>query len=270
MTAPRHPHEIVEANLRHAMAFYARTQAGGEARELPGVLAVSCGMDYPVFNSALLRSPVPGADGDLSSRLAMASIHFRALGVGWSYWICHDLLDERSLKQLRESCYAYRLEPVVTAPGMLVREWKAPARALPEVEVREVRGAAARTAFAHLIASIFELPFQMTMNMYGTEAAWTEEYAGFLGYVDGKPVTTAMVNISNGCCGYYSVGTAPGYRRRGYAEAVMREAERQMRKRLPFECSVLQSSTVGRRLYEQMGFREVTRFSVFRSVPGKK
>ena len=40
-----------------------------------------------------------------------------------------------------------------------------------------------------------------------------------------------------------------------------------MRDRLHFDACVLQSSTVGRRLYEQMGFREVTRFSVFRSVP---
>ncbi len=270
MKGRQHAYEHVEANLRHAMAFYARAQSGGETRELPGVLTVSCGLNYPVFNSALLRSPVPGVDGDLSSRLAMASIQFRALGVGWSYWICHDLLDERSLRGLRRSCQTYGLEPVVTAPGMLVEGWRPPARPLPAVEVREVRDAATRTAFAHLIATIFDLPFQMTMNMYGNEAAWTEEYAGFLGYVDGKPVTTAMVNISNGSCGYYSVGTAPGYRRRGYAEAVMREADREMRKRLPFEFSVLQSSTVGRRLYEQMGFREVTRFSVFRSVPATK
>jgi hypothetical protein len=41
-----------------------------------------------------------------------------------------------------------------------------------------------------------------------------------------------------------------------------------VRERLECDGLVLQSSAAGRRLYDQMGFREVTRFSVFRSVPG--
>lgn len=268
MLIDRQPYELVDRNLRHAMAFYAGSHPQGQVREMPGVDAISCGWNYPVFNSALLTSPVPGADGDLSNRIAMPSIFFRALGVGWSYWMCHDLLDPESLRHLREACYTYGMDPVLTAPGMYAEALRPPIHAAPAMEIREVCDAASRLEFAHMVSIIFDLPFPMTTHIYGPEECWTPAYAGFIGYVGERPVTIAMVAVTDSCCGFYSVGTVASHRRRGYAEAVMREARQQMSKRLPVDSCVLQSSTAGRRLYEQMGFREVTRFSVFRSMPG--
>ncbi|MFN0104103.1 MAG: GNAT family N-acetyltransferase [Bryobacteraceae bacterium] len=268
MLTDRRPSQLVEQNLRHAMAFFAGSHSAGEVREIPGITAISCGWNYPVFNSALLTSRVLGVDGGLGARLAMASMYFRALGMGWSYWACHDLLDDASLRQLRESCYTYGLEPVLTAPGMFAEELAPPTRLGLPIEVREVCDASSRLAFAHLVSVIFDLPFQMTMHVYGSESCWKSGYAAFIGYAGERPVTITMITVADGCCGFYSVGTVPGYRRRGYAEFVMREAYRQIGNRLNFNSCVLQSSTAGRRLYEQMGFREVTRFSVFRSAPG--
>ena len=266
MMRDRPPYELVDRNLRHAMAFYSRSHPDGQVRQMPGVSAISSGWNYPVFNSALLCSPVPGVDGDLSSRIAMASIFFRALGMGWSYWACHDLLDANALRHLRDTCYSYGMDPVVTAPGMYAETLNPCKFPAPELDVREVTDAASRIAFAHLVSTIFDLPFQMTMHIYGRKECWTDEYAAFIGYFQDRPVTISMVNVSEACCGFYSVGTVAGHRRRGYAETVMRVAHQTMRNRLPFDTCVLQSSTVGRRLYEQMGFREVTRYSVFRSA----
>lgn len=266
MVTDRPPYELVERNLRHAMAFFSRCHPSGQVREMPGITGISCGWNYPVFNSALLSARVPGVDGELTARLAMASIYFRSIGVGWSYWACHDLLDARALREIKETCYAYGLDPVLTAPGMFAQELLPRARPTPTIEIREVHDGQSRLAFAHLISTIFDLPFQMTMHIYGPAECWTPDYAGFIGYVGERPVSVTMVNVTDECCGFYSVGTVSGHRRRGYAEAVMRAAHVQMRQRFPFKSCVLQSSTVGRRLYEQMGFREVTRFSVFRSV----
>jgi len=233
---------------------------------MPGVSAISCGWNYPVFNSALLTSPVPGVDGGLGSRLSMAAIYFRALAMGWSYWVCHDHLDVTTLTSLRDTCYTYGMEPILTAPGMYTDRLAPPRRPLMPIEVREVSDSTSKLTFAHLVSVIFDLPYQMTLDVYGCNQCWTAENAGFIGYVEGRPVTISMICVAGSSCGFYSVGTLPGYRRRGYAETLMREAHQTMRNRLQFEACVLQSSTVGRRLYEQMGFREVTRFSVFRSA----
>ena len=268
MLTDRRSFQLVERNLRHAMAFYAGSHSTGEVREMPGVAAISCGWNYPVFNSALLTSEVPGDDGELGSRLAMASIYFRALDMGWSYWVCHDLLDTATLRRLRDTCYTYGMEPVLTAPGMFTEELAPPMRPDPAIQIKEVCDESLRLAFAHLVSLIFDLPFQMTLNIYGSNACWGQENAAFIGYFEDRPVTVAMACVSGSCCGFYSVGTLAGYRRRGYAETVMRHAHRTMRNRLHVDSFVLQSSTAGRRLYEQLGFREVTRFSVFRSAPG--
>jgi len=267
MLTDRQPYQLVERNLRHAMAFYAGSHTTGEVRQMPGVAAISCGRNYPVFNSALLTSAVPGIDGGMSSRLAMASIYFRALEMGWSYWACHDLLDSHSLRLLRDTCQTYGMEPVLTAPGMLTSDLTPPQRPGLPIRIREVGDQPSRLAFAHLVSLIFDLPFQMTLHMYGSNTCWTTENAGFIGYHEDRPVSIAMACVSDSCCGFYSVGTLPGYRRQGFAETVMRHAHEAMRNRLQFDACVLQSSTAGRRLYEQMGFREVTRFSVFRSRP---
>jgi ribosomal protein S18 acetylase RimI-like enzyme len=249
------------------MEFYAGANEGGVVRKFSGVDAISCGRNYAIFNSAMLSSPV-GGEGVLSARIAIPSIFFRALGVGWSYWVCHDLLDGTSLSELRETCRAYGMEQVLTAPGMWAPSFASAIRRAPPIDVREVTDASGRLTFCHLVSTIFDLPFQMTMNVYGNAASWREGYYAFIGYVRDHPLSIAMLNVNGGCCGFYSVGTLPGYRRKGYAEAVMREAYARVRERLECDGLVLQSSAAGRRLYDQMGFREVTRFSVFRSVPG--
>ena len=160
------------------------------------------------------------------------------------------------------------MDPVVTAPGMYTDVLHPAHLPAAPISVKEVCDASSRLTFSHLVSTIFDLPFQMTMHVYGREESWSSEYAGFIGYFEERPVTIAMLNVSDSCCGFYSVGTVPGYRRRGFAETVMRVGHERMRNRLYFDSCVLQSSTVGRRLYEQMGFREVTRFSVFRASSG--
>jgi hypothetical protein len=134
------------------MAFYAGSSELGEARAMAGIDVVHCGWNYPVFNSALLSAPVPAGGSTFETRLAMASIYFRALGVGWSYWVCHDFLEEKALRHLRDSCYTYALDPVITAPGMYVRELLPARHAARPLEVREVKNNSGRMEFAHLVS----------------------------------------------------------------------------------------------------------------------
>jgi ribosomal protein S18 acetylase RimI-like enzyme len=265
MLATAKPYQLVEENLRHAMEFYVRVSAAGQVKEFPGVEAISCGRDYPVFNSALLRSQVPSEDGLLAARLAFPASYFRNLGIGWSYWFCHDMLDAATLREIGPACSSRGMEQVLTAPGMLAEALLPPERKPAKLEIREVDDAPTRLAFSHLVSMIFDLPFQMTLTVYGHSGIWSDQYAGFIGYAADRPAAIAMMNYSGGCAGFYSVGTMPGFRRRGYAETLMRAAFERTRARWNSDVCVLQSSSAGRRLYEKMGFREVTRFSVFRS-----
>jgi ribosomal protein S18 acetylase RimI-like enzyme len=63
--------------------------------------------------------------------------------------------------------------------------------------------------------------------------------------------------------GVYNVATLPGHQRRGYGEAVMRYALEDARREHGERRAILQSTPAGLRLYERMGFRTVTRVSVY-------
>ena len=86
------------------------------------------------------------------------------------------------------------------------------------------------------------------------------------GYLDGMPVTTAASVASDGVIGLYNIATAPGYRGRGYAEAITRHAIDAAFRETGLREVALQSTMQGLHLYERMGFRTVTRILVYNSV----
>jgi len=78
-------------------------------------------------------------------------------------------------------------------------------------------------------------------------------------------VTTAAVVPGGKALGVYNVATLPDHQHRGYAEVVMRAALEDARRRHGIERSILQSTPAGLRLYQRMGYRTVTRVSVYAS-----
>ena len=76
-------------------------------------------------------------------------------------------------------------------------------------------------------------------------------------------MSTAAVVAGGGAVGVYNVATLPGRQRCGYGEAVMRHALAEARREHGLERVILQSTPAGLRLYERMGFRTVTRVSVY-------
>jgi ribosomal protein S18 acetylase RimI-like enzyme len=92
------------------------------------------------------------------------------------------------------------------------------------------------------------------------------EFVCWVAYHDGLPVATAASVASDGVVGLYNIATAPGFRGRGFAEAITRHAIAEALARTGPRPVILQSTVPGHRMYERMGFREVTRIVVFNSV----
>src|SRR3954468_7498648 len=94
-------YETVERNLRAAMQCYSRCSPEGEVREVPGMVIASSGIDYSVFNSAMFTSLVETVE-DLQVRLTHAEVYFKAKGLGWSCWLCEDMLSQSVQKSARQ------------------------------------------------------------------------------------------------------------------------------------------------------------------------
>jgi GNAT superfamily N-acetyltransferase len=88
-----------------------------------------------------------------------------------------------------------------------------------------------------------------------------EEVAAFLARVDGEPVATSMLVLTDDVAGVYAVSTVLAHRKKGYGDAVSRAAVREGRAR-GATVSILQSSAMGRPIHERMGFEMIGRYRV--------
>jgi len=129
--------------------------------------------------------------------------------------------------------------------------------------MRPVADAATRTAFAEITSVTFEIPYLIARAVYSREQAWSGDYQGFVGYAAGKPVSIIALVAAADVIGVYSLATMPDFRHRGYAEALLRTATAEISRRTGLSRIILQSTDAGYALYKRMGFRDVTKFTVY-------
>jgi len=247
------------------MRFFGEATSLGEVRELDGSVAMFSGLDYGVFNIALLTrgvdSSVDSKDGGLEARLAEIARYFKQRTMRWSVWLCEELLDSRTKRRERQVFYDYGLRPISHPPGMIAAGLAPPRRVLPPIECRPVADQPTRLAFAEITSVTFDIPFNVAHSVYTPERAWKGAYQGFVGLSDGRPVSIVALVKAAGAFGVYSLGTLPVFRHQGYGEALLRSALTKLRTEdTPI---VLQSTEAGYSLYKHLGFRDAARFSVY-------
>jgi ribosomal protein S18 acetylase RimI-like enzyme len=252
----------VSDNLLQALRFFGYARKTGEIRDLPGVSLIFCGLNYAAFNAALLAQPV--ATGDELSRLIAASAkHFDSRNLRWTYWACDDFLDQTLLRNAPNIFQRHGLRPLTEAPGMYTDALLPPDRPLRPLDVRPVVDQQTREAFAEIMAIAFDIPYSVCSAVYGSDHGWNGQLNGYVGFVDGRPVTTAATTITGDVIGLYSIATLPQYRRQGFAEAIMRNVIDHARETAGITRTVLQSTRSGFALYQKMGYRMVTNFNVY-------
>ncbi len=264
--------QMVEDNLRVAMRFFGQASGAGEVRVSSGVQMVYSGLDYGVFNIALLERPVSN-ERDLAAIVADCGRFYRERKVRWSFWMCEDLLESSARRHSREVFAEAGMRVISHAPGMVALELTAPSRPLPEIECRPVTDAASRTAFTGLTVTCFDIPMTVARSVYERESAWSGEYHGFMAMVQGAPVAIVALVRAGGVIGVYSLGTMPEYRHKGYGEALLRAAAAEFQSTAESQSKVdgvnlkepfvLESTEAGYPLYRKLGFRDVTNFTVY-------
>jgi GNAT superfamily N-acetyltransferase len=103
------------------------------------------------------------------------------------------------------------------------------------------------------------------------EGAWYELFADaiydrrfrtYLALLDGKPVGTSQLFVSEGVAGIYNVTCIPEARGRGIGSAVTLAPLLEARK-LGYRIGILQASKQGYRVYRRLGFQDFGNLSVF-------
>ena len=254
---------IVDENLRGAMRFFGYATGTGEIASLPGGIAMYSGLDYGVFNIAMMDGRVTHAGLTLEQRLVEIAHYFKPKTPRWSLWVCEYLLDQATRRRARQTLSDFGLRAISHPPGMTAPALLPPTGSLPPVDVQPVSDEVSRKAFTEITSICFEIPFGIAQAVYGQENAWRGDYQGFVGLAEGRAVSICAVVVGGDALGVYSLATHPTYRRLGYGEATMRAAVAQMQRRTGIERIVLQSTEAGYSLYRRLGFRDATRFTVY-------
>ncbi len=254
----------METNLRATLAIFTRASGTGETGEAPGVTMACSGIQFSMFNSAVLTAPVATAK-DLERRIRLAAEYFRERHFSWSFWICQGWLDREVRAVVTDVFHRNDLHLVVELPGMAADRLAPPRRALPALTFRRVTDATARADFNRIMSVAFGIPFPISRAVYESERTWEGQFVGWLGYAGEVAVTSAATIATSSAVGVYAVGTLPTHQRKGYAEAVMRYALAETERETGIQRSVLQSSDAGYSLYHKMGYRNVCRYAVFAS-----
>ena len=123
-----------------------------------------------------------------------------------------------------------------------------------------------RDEFAAVMAAGFGIPGPFLQDFIGIFADASNKHPGslaaYLGRLDGEAVATSMLLLSGGVAGIFNVATVEQARGRG-AGAAMTYAPLLEARRRGYRIAILQSSEMGFRVYERLGFREYCRFSEF-------
>ncbi len=254
-------YQTVAENLRESFRVIAASRPEGEVRELHGVSIASAAVTFQMFNASFLSAPV-SSEAELTQRILLASIHFETRGQEWACWVCEDWMDPRTRRRSRALFQKQGLRHSVSLPGMIAERILPPVKPLPGLDVRRVCEPSTRDAFCAIGSACFHVPYAWFREVFNSDTVW-DEFAAYVGYLGGVPVSTAAIVMGSGVAGVYNVATLPGYQRQGYGEAVMRHAIEDARSRHGVEQTILQSTPAGLRLYERMGFRTITTVAVY-------
>jgi ribosomal protein S18 acetylase RimI-like enzyme len=253
----------VADNLLEALRFFGQARADAEIHDLPGLSLIFCGLNYAAFNAALQARPISGDAQELSRLINVSAEQFDARSLRWTYWICQDFLNPLLRREAPRVFKRHGLRHLTEAPGMYTDRLAPASRTLPVVDVRPVADEATRHAFSEVMSTAFEIPHSVSLSVYGAQRAWNGSFQGYVGYANGRAVTTAAAVITGDVIGLYSVATLPQHRRLGFAEAIMRQVIGQAQRSQSVSRMVLQATSSGFSLYEAMGYRTVTSFDVF-------
>ncbi len=249
----------VEANLFGWLSNYGRGQ--DSALQSDDELALFyTGAPLPLLNGAFRARIRKGAADE---RIQSVTREFDLRGVPFAWWLGPSAEPTDLARRLRRHGFLH----LGKAQGMAARlqdiRWENPAS---RFTVRRVQTAEDLVSWSETLSRSFSLTDRESK-------AWREVHRRigldedsplrhYLVFSEQRAVSTASTFLKDGVVGLYHVGTVPEARREGLARTATIHALSDARD-TGCRIAILQSSKLGVRLYERLGFRMTSIFDVY-------
>lgn len=240
--------------------------AGGPAFEScrGGLVEISWGGVPVVFFNLAVTARTPSSAAEFEASVADTCAWATERGAPWLFAVCHETLGGL-LPAAGAVMERFGLAPMMTLTGMAADELAPPAHPLPAGRYRTE----AEPQTADLMLRLNEAAYQMPLGEPGSLAM---EQPGWWGSprnmvsvleVDGQPVSCAGVVGVGGVRYVALVATHPDHRRRGYADAAMRDVLARSLAAGVGPRTYLHATEAGRPVYERMGYTATAEYTVY-------
>ena len=227
-----------------------------EARE--GITYIFSGVPVSFFNLAMLTGSSVSAEALTAFGNAACAWAGRR-PVPWLFAVTHECLAPGV--DAAATLDATGLAAVMPMTGMRTRTVTAPA-AVPGMQLTEPQDDDGCGAIVDLNSVAYEMDLAACKPAIGVRAFWKDHFP-VLGVLHGKPVSSATVMMVDGARYVALVATDPGHRRRGYADAAMRQALVNAARVHGETLTVLHATDAGRPIYERMGYETISTHTLF-------
>ena len=248
-------------NLIEAFGVIAAAQPNGVVRRVDGVVTIASGLPMSLFNQIFIESEPESAsatavaDAASPTAVAEAVALLRERGAPWVLTLAQGL-DDRFVTDAAD--LGLVLDPGEGFPGMAVSPLPAPEPEPAGLEIRQVAGASLPD-HASVVERGFGLDRAIIDAVMSDAIAADPRFAYYVGYVDGVAAVSGLGVRTGDTIGVFNIATLEEARRRGYGAAITR---RILSDGALLGCTIgtLQSSDMGRPVYEAIGFRTVATY----------
>jgi N-acetylglutamate synthase len=227
---------------------------GSVVREEAGVTSYWTGLPIALFNQIVVTAD-DASDAGMSAAI-------RALQTGGApfYLVLRRQVDDR-FAQLALDLGLAHVDFVL--PGMALHPISQDPGTADGHDIRRIEDPDGLDDHIRTLAEGFEVPEPVLRPWVGDNLWRQEGCAVYVGYSEGRPVSTGFGIRTGRTIGIYSISTLPDARRRGYGASM---TSRVVADGAAAGCDVaiLQASETGRLIYERIGFRTVIGRDVYR------
>lgn len=258
------PAEIIESNeqLIKGYKFSTAKIPQHEIIETGGICIVASNTDNIILNPIFLSNPIRD-EADLEARLKTICDCIKNRKNPWWVIICEDFLPEAIKSSAGEIFAKYELKFLANLTGMAADKVIPFEKPIPELECRVIENLEMARSAAVINAIAHNMSYESCWEVLGREELWEKRVFGSLGYVEGKPVSTALTLENEGRLYVAWVATLPEYCNKGYAKKVVSHAVATATENSGIYSSVLHAQQMAISVYQKLGYYPVSSFLTY-------
>ena len=246
----------------NAWSYFARVCPKGEVLEANELVITWSGTENFFINAVFLAKPVRD-EVELEAKIKVACDYAKKRNQPWWMVVAEDSVPEFLHPQLDEVFAQQGLVPLLRMAGMATEELLPSTTHNSKLNCVSVNNLELRRAVADINAISSNLPPAPFREILELDQFWQETVFGTLGYVENKPVSTAITFLINDEFYVGLVATLPDYRNQGYAEAVIRHSLEQAEQRYGKKRTALHATPAGFPVYQRMGYQPTAYFRTY-------